>query len=67
MRLSDEARHAGRVSDAQMQPEDIFGLVLVVLWVSVAEPVIRALKLEVSRDLFMQVLSLSSSNIWLEI
>jgi hypothetical protein len=48
LRLLHEARYVGRASDAQMHPNDIFRFVLGVFWVSIAMPVIRALKLEVS-------------------
>jgi tetratricopeptide (TPR) repeat protein len=48
--LSDEAGYVdiAPAPDAQIQPDDILRSVLEVLWVSVAEPVIRSLKLEVS-------------------
>jgi tetratricopeptide (TPR) repeat protein len=49
LRLSVESRRVGRESDGEMQPEDIFRLVLAILWVSAVEPVIRSLSLEVSR------------------
>lgn len=42
------AGHVDEASDVQMHFEDIFRSVLEVLWVLVAEPVIRSLKLEVS-------------------
>jgi tetratricopeptide (TPR) repeat protein len=48
-RLSGEIRHMGRVSNSFSRPDDIFRYVLDVLWEFVAEPVIRSLKLEVSR------------------
>jgi hypothetical protein len=51
LKSSDEARHVGRASNAPM-PEYILRRVLAVIWVSVAEPVICSLKLEVNRNWF---------------
>jgi hypothetical protein len=48
LRLTIEARHAGRVSDAQMDPEDTFRVILASLWIWAVEPVIRSLDLEVN-------------------
>ena len=42
-----EGRHMERVSDTQLDSEDIFHLVLRVLWISVTQPVIESLNLEV--------------------
>jgi hypothetical protein len=41
-------RHVGRASGTPAQPDDIFRLVLASLWVSVVEPVIHLLGLEVN-------------------
>jgi hypothetical protein len=62
MRLSDEARHAGRAPNARMQSEVTFGLVLVVLWVSVAASH-SCIEIRGKSNLFMQDLSLSSSTV----
>lgn len=43
-----EAQHIRRASDAQMQPEDTFRIVLAMLWEWVVHPVIRSLSLEMN-------------------
>ncbi|KIM76304.1 hypothetical protein PILCRDRAFT_797811, partial [Piloderma croceum F 1598] len=50
LRQSVEGRHMIRVSDTRLDSEDIFRLVLRVLWVSVVQPVIDSLNLEKSTD-----------------
>jgi hypothetical protein len=47
LRQSVEGRHMKRVSDTPLDSEDIFRLVLYGLWISVAQPVIDSLNLEV--------------------
>jgi len=47
LRQSVEGRHMKRVSDTQLDSQDIFRLVLDVLWISVVQPVIDSLNLEV--------------------
>jgi hypothetical protein len=60
LRRSVEERHVKRVSDARVDPEDIFRFVLCMLWISVVRPVIDSLNLEVSRFLLSHPLSQNS-------
>ena len=47
LRQSVEGRHMKRLSDTKLNSEDIFRLVLGVLWISAVQPVIHSLSLEV--------------------
>jgi hypothetical protein len=47
LRQSVEGRHIKRVSNTQVDPEDVFRLVLGVLWISAIQSVIDSLNLKV--------------------
>ncbi|KIM81373.1 hypothetical protein PILCRDRAFT_821454 [Piloderma croceum F 1598] len=51
LRHSNDARLGRMVSDTYTNPDDIFRLVLAVLWMSVVEPIVRSLNLERSDEL----------------
>ena len=52
LRQSVKDRHAKRVSDTQVDPEDIFHFVLGMLWILVVKPVVDSLNFKVSKFLF---------------